>query len=37
LLSMAKSADGKKMRFPMKVETSGRVGKIYKLGIPPAI
>ena len=29
---MAKSADSKKMKFPLKVEISGRVAKIYKLG-----
>ncbi|MEI6322519.1 MAG: hypothetical protein WCP60_05385 [bacterium] len=28
---MAKSADGTKMKFPLRVETSGRVAKIYKL------
>jgi len=29
---MAKSAKSKKMKFLLKVEISGRVAKIYKLG-----
>ena len=32
LRGMTKSADSKKMKFPLKVEISGRVAKIYKLG-----